>query len=335
MQRLITLGLLFSTLILAVLSSAAIPQSSAQTKFLKQYAAKFVCGKTDGPLAARGQYFTIINVHNPIHPHTNFSSTVEFKKGFALGGRDEQVGKIAPYCQTSLKEDEVMGIDCPNIYKHLGIREGTFIEGFAVIQATADLDVVSVYTAGGDEVNAFHTERVPFREVLAVCSDLDLSINTGSTPWQITADPLSSTREPRPANVLLFAAPSFGSLPGSQWIGPASNSGLVPINRGDYTYEFTFCLCPGFGLVRMNLRGIVDDRARVFLNGQLLKRPPLEGAGTASVVAIEANFPFKAGINTLKVVVTNLQDSVTGLNINGSITVKAGRCEPACDDRRN
>lgn len=330
MQRLITLGLLFSTLILAVLSGSATPQSSAQTNTLNQYAAKFVCGKTDGPLAAPGQYFTIINVHNP-SPITSPKGTVKFQKKFALGERDEHVGKISPYCETSLKGDGVMGIDCPNIYKHLGIPEGTFIEGFAVIQASAELDIVSIFTAGHDEVNAFHTERVPFRKASLGCSDLDLSINTGTAPWQITADPIPSTSEPRAASVLTVA-PTFGSLTGSQWIGPTPSSGLTPVSRGPYTYELTFCLCPSFTNPKLNLKGMVDDTATVSLNDTPLS-PPLVGSGPATAATITVGGPFHSGTNTLKVVVTNLTNGVTGLNINGSITATGGRCAAACDDR--
>jgi len=320
MQKLITLGLSLSLLMIVLLSSAS--QSSAQTNTLNQYAAKFVCGKSDGGLAAPGQYFTIINVHNPL-PNAN----VNFRKKFALGERDEKVGKKTRFWPASLHGDEVMGIDCPNIYKHTGIPEGTFIEGFAVIESRAELDVVSVYTAGNDHVETMHTERVPFRKVAnvpEVCPDLNLSINTGSTPWRITAD-ANGGAVPRPASVVNLSAPQWGSQSGSAWIGPVSNAGLAPVKRGDYVYEFSFCLCGGFSNAKLALTGITDDRARVFLNGTLLT-PILAGAGSADVKIISATSPFVAGTNTLKVIVTNNQTSLSGLNIKGSITAIAGAC---------
>src|SRR5215208_7384862 len=127
MQRLITLGLSLSLLLIVLSSGAVTAQGSVQTNTLNQYAAKFVCGKTDGGLAAPGQYFTIINVHNP-----SPNAGIKFRKKFALGERDERVGMKTRFWPASLNADEVLGIDCPNIYKHTGIAEGTFIEGYAV-----------------------------------------------------------------------------------------------------------------------------------------------------------------------------------------------------------
>jgi hypothetical protein len=322
MQKLITLGLSLSLLMILLLSGAGTSQSSAQTNTVNQYAAKFVCGKSDGDLAAPGQYFTIINVHNPL-PNAN----INFRKKFALGERDEKVGRKTRFWPASLHGDEVMGIDCPNIYKHTGIPEGTFIEGYAVIESRAELDVVCVYTAGRDHVETLHTERVPFRKVRniqEVCPDLNLSINTGSTPWRITADPNGGT-VPRAASVVQLSAPQWGSQSGSAWIGPISNAGLVPVKRGDYVYEFSFCLCPGFSNAKLALSGITDDRARVFLNDTLLT-PTLAGPLNANITSISATSPFVVGTNTLRVRVTNNQSSLSGLNIKGSITATAGAC---------
>ena len=51
-----------------------------------QYAAKFVCGKSDGDELAPGVYFTAINVHNPTE------RDVTFRKKFAVPGRDRRLG---------------------------------------------------------------------------------------------------------------------------------------------------------------------------------------------------------------------------------------------------
>ncbi len=329
MQRLITLGLLLSLLAVVSLSSLVSPRSSAQIlNTVNQYTAKFVCGKSKGEFAAPGEYFTIINVHNPATDPSK--GTVKFLKKFALGERDEHVGKISPYCQTSLKADEVMGIDCPNIYKHLGISQGTFIEGFAVVQTNKELDIVSVFTAGHDQVEAFHTERVPFRKVPPPgCSDLNLSINTGSTPWRIVVDPLPATTEDRPASIVnvpaIFPIP-WPSLTTSAWVGPFANSGVVPVAGGDYIYDFTFCLCPGFSNAKLKLQGLADNRGVVSLNGL-----PLATISTIPTSAISTTAGFITGTNTLRVVVRNFTTSATGLNINGSITATAGRCAEACE----
>ena len=52
----------------------------------------------------------------------------------------------------------------PKLAASVGIAPGTFIEGFAVIQPSLELDVVGVYTAeAGNGVSALHMERVPLR----------------------------------------------------------------------------------------------------------------------------------------------------------------------------
>jgi hypothetical protein len=323
MQRVITRGLSLSLLTMVSLFGAGTSHTSAQTNTVNQYAAKFVCGKTDGDLAAPGQYFTIINVHNPA-PNAN----VSLRKKFALGERDEKVGMKTRFWPASLHGDEVMGIDCPNIYKHTGIPEGTFIEGYTVIESRAELDVVSVYTAGRDHVEAFYTERVPLRKVpnvAEVCPDLNLNISTRFAPWQITQDPIPTTSEPRLASNTNLAAPFWGVISGSDWIGAVLDPGLHAVNRGTYKYELTFCLCPGFSNARLDLKGLADDRATIFLNGIALS-PSLAGPGPTDIKTVVANGPFHPGTNTLQVVVINRLNGLTGLDIKGSITAKAGAC---------
>ena len=128
----------------------------AQTLQVRQYAAKFVCGKALEQLNfAPGTYYTTINVHNPA-----LAAAVEFRKKFALAEINEQPGKISQWFGAALKPDQAMQIDCRNIYSHLGIV------GFAVIQLSTkqELDVVGVYTAAGNAgVSTMHMERVPGR----------------------------------------------------------------------------------------------------------------------------------------------------------------------------
>lgn len=129
---------------------------------VRQYAAKFVCGKAPGQMNfAPGTYFTTINVHNP-----SLGASIKFEKKFALAEINEQPGKISQWFGAGLKPDQAMQIDCRNIYAHLGIPIGTFIDGFAVIQLSTkqELDVVGVYTASGNAgVSTLHMERVAGR----------------------------------------------------------------------------------------------------------------------------------------------------------------------------
>jgi hypothetical protein len=150
--------------ILVVLAAAT--AAHAQVPQVRQYAAKFVCGKASDEQRklfnfAPGEYFTTINVHNPLR-----TVAVQYRKKFALADPAEQPGKISEWFRGALKPDQAMQIDCRNIYDHLGIDPGTFIDGFAVIELSTkqQLDVVGVYTAAGSTgVSAMHMERVAGR----------------------------------------------------------------------------------------------------------------------------------------------------------------------------
>src|SRR4051812_17094505 len=150
--------------ILVVLAAAT--AAHAQVLQVRQYAAKFVCGKASDEQIrffnfAPGEYFTSINVHNPAR-----TASVKYRKKFALAETSEQAGHISAWFRGGLKADEAMQIDCVNIYRHLGIQPGTFIDGFAVIEISTrqQLDVVGVYTAAGNAgVSTMSTERVTGR----------------------------------------------------------------------------------------------------------------------------------------------------------------------------
>src|SRR5258706_14896377 len=146
--------------ILVVLAAATAAHAQVQ---VRQYAAKFVCGSANPKQLnfAPGTYYTTINVHYPA-----LTGGIDFRKKFALAEVNEKAGKISGWFGATLKADEAMQIDCRNIYAHLGIVPGTFIDGFAVIQLppTRELDVVGVYTAAGTAgVSTMHMERVAGR----------------------------------------------------------------------------------------------------------------------------------------------------------------------------
>jgi hypothetical protein len=140
-------------------TSAQSKRVRSQTEF--QYAAKFICGiVSPGGIVAPGFYFTVVNVRNPSR-----TKSVSFTKKFAHALPFEKSGKITGVVQASLAPDAAMGIDCDNIYAHSNIITSTPIEGYVVINSPAELDVVSIYTAGSPEVRTLFTERVPFRKV--------------------------------------------------------------------------------------------------------------------------------------------------------------------------
>jgi len=151
----------FTSLIVVLLSLAAPSVQAQRPVTLSTYAAKFVCGKGDPKIISEGQYFTNINVHNP----SPFNRAVYIKR-FAIALPDEKPGKISNFFGAFLGPDEAMTIDCENIYKHTQVPSGQFLEGFVLIYALTELDVVSVYTAGHSEVETVHTERVPVRRLV-------------------------------------------------------------------------------------------------------------------------------------------------------------------------
>jgi hypothetical protein len=129
-----------------------------------QYAVKFVCGKSPGPgqqqVVATGNYFTAINVHNP------FNDTVKFRKKIAVALPNEKAGKVSPFFDVALKDDQALEIDCDDIYKHMHMNQ-TFLKGFVVIESKTELDVVAVYTAAGasGQVETMDVETVQPRRL--------------------------------------------------------------------------------------------------------------------------------------------------------------------------
>jgi hypothetical protein len=125
-----------------------------------EYAAKFVCGRSLGERAAPGRYFTVINVHNPS------LAPVEFRKKFALVGREaERGGRKTEFFPAHLEPDAAFAIDCKDIGAHAGIGTA-FADGFAVLESPIELDVEGVYTAAGaGQVEAMELERVPGRRM--------------------------------------------------------------------------------------------------------------------------------------------------------------------------
>jgi hypothetical protein len=131
-----------------------------------EYAVKFICGaaipakgQPDPGVVAHGVYYTAINVHNP------GKEPVEFVKKFAQALPGERAGRVSRFFSASLKPDEALEIDCPDLLKLLDA--GGFVKGFAVIQSKSELDVVAVYTAAPSATGTVVTlelERVPARK---------------------------------------------------------------------------------------------------------------------------------------------------------------------------
>ncbi|QRN98948.1 hypothetical protein JRI60_07930 [Archangium violaceum] len=144
-----------------------------------QYAAKFVCGKSDGEVVAPGTYFTAVNVHNPT------STTIRFSVKVAVGLPGLKPGPVSKFHDARLGPDEALEIDTRDIFK-IATTRGDFLKGFVVIQSETELDVVAVYTAAGREgqVETLHTERVGPRSLKAgaghACVDFEPPLILGT-----------------------------------------------------------------------------------------------------------------------------------------------------------
>jgi hypothetical protein len=129
------------------IEARTLPPAVPPEDLLDTYPTKFVCGSLSGtsedPLVP-GLYLTAINVHNP----NKF--TVQLEKKVVLAGPED----YEPYPPTgfvpfTLGPDQAFEIDCADIVDLLtdaGIMpEVSFIKGFVVVAAPAELDVVGVY----------------------------------------------------------------------------------------------------------------------------------------------------------------------------------------------
>jgi hypothetical protein len=134
---------------------------------LLQYAAKFVCGKSDGRVVAPGDYWTSINVHNPAR------NEVHFRKKVAIGLPAEKAGPVSQFFRARLGPDEALEIDREDIFRHSPLREG-LLKGFVVVESEMELDVVAVYTAAAADgaIEIFEIERVPARRIQEGLPDL-------------------------------------------------------------------------------------------------------------------------------------------------------------------
>jgi len=159
-------------------------QSQFEERVTFQYAAKFVCGKSEGKVVAPGVYFTAVNVHNPTY------TTISFRVKLAVAYPGLKPGPVSEFHDARLGPDEALEIDCPDIFnpeifKHAATK-ADFLKGFIVIESEVELDVVTVYTAAGrdGQIETLHTERVSPRHraagVREVCVDFEPPLTVGT-----------------------------------------------------------------------------------------------------------------------------------------------------------
>jgi hypothetical protein len=154
-------------LLLGVLSPAN-AQTPTTTVWTREFAVKVICGPTTSatPPVAPGRYFTAINMHNPGRTTAAFQLKVAVSS-MPHAELELVPGPVTKFVSGDLKPDQAIEIDCQHavaLAKTVVTNTG-FLKGFLVLQSTAELDVVAVYTASGPtaRVQSMTLERVPPR----------------------------------------------------------------------------------------------------------------------------------------------------------------------------
>jgi len=145
--------------------------------------------------------------------------------------------------------------------------------------------------------------------------------STGQPGWILVSGPGVSS--PFPA-VSVSPYNGWTVLPGSTWVSVDPYRGNA---AGDYTYEFTFCLCQAAKQPRLNLSFYADNGAKVLLNSTLVFATSgnTNFSGSPRTVSYTGT-GWVPGTNKVQVVVHN-DSSVTGLDAILTITqATAGAC---------
>jgi len=126
------------------------------------YSVKFVCGlqlpipgqvPPSEPPVKPGNYATAVNVHNF---HNSLSVPIA-KKAVIANPEDQPAGAISAFRRLTLKPDQALEIDCPDIVSLLAnptVGLPPFIKGFVEIVSPQPLSVTGVYTAQACDVTA-------------------------------------------------------------------------------------------------------------------------------------------------------------------------------------
>jgi len=115
------------------------------------YAAKVVCGETNGEFLAKARFQTVVNIGAAGKDGAKvsyFTSGTQF---------DPVPGDIAGPGQVELKPNQTVAVSCEIVRK---MARQDFFDGFLMVNSSEPLHVVSVHTAEGPEGSvSFHTER--------------------------------------------------------------------------------------------------------------------------------------------------------------------------------
>jgi hypothetical protein len=179
------------------------------------------------------------------------------------------------------------------------------------------------------------------------CLTDSLSLNTGiyqltgelvplggyCSNWRVVADPSPNTAEPRPSSSIAVYPGWADPLPNSRWI--SSYPTAANDTNGTYTFETCFCVKEGATNPRLHLELLADDKADIYLNGQLLGQtvPRYAFHNPPKVIDIAIAGLVQPGRNCLRVEVHNTNNIAMGLDVNGYVVSDGiGYEKPNCCD---
>jgi hypothetical protein len=152
----------------------------------------------------------------------------------------------------------------------------------------------------------------------------DLTSVTGQPGWMLVSGPGISVPK-IPVNVSPYPGWKSPALPGSSWVSTDANHGSVPGAAGNFTYEYTFCLCRD-GKQALSLSFYADNGATVYLNNTQIFTTT--GSYNFNGAAKVVNYSWNGGPGTNKVrIVVHNEGGPTGLNAALKITgATTGTC---------
>jgi hypothetical protein len=162
-----------------------------------------------------------------------------------------------------------------------------------------------------------------------------ITLNTGTDPFQITADTTNQIPGPETAVNIINLGDSWGTGPAA-WIGPKSDesnaSNPDTLYFGTDTYQITFSLAAAPTAANLAISLLADDYVDVTLNGNSIFTHTstamyTNGSGASFVTTNLAD--FVAGTNVLDFTVTNSGGGPTGLNASIDGTFSTATPEPA------
>ncbi len=312
-----------------------------------QYAAKVASGPFgDESILTPGRYFTAINIHNPSTCKTvTFRWKLAVAKQLPVSSPSQDLaglsvgGEISRFQRVTLRPDQAVEIDNPNILEFFKITGGTTgnVKGFVVIESPCELDVVAVYSASSTQTAAqantalaFHTERVPARKIHSCHDDLILDLSTGKAPWWI----VFGIGAPRLANVI-EPPDVWAPLPGTKWISfRTSFPAQPPVPPNETVYQTCFSLCSGFEISGPLQLTVLADGGAIEFGVNDSPRVPV--AATFSGPGTNVTIPptqLKPGKNCISFWVKDgtigpppQSGGPTGLDVRAIFTIPRGSC---------